>query len=93
MSSNKRETIQVLKLIYEDGSVAHYTGTVQGPRQKGAAIAHFQIFEITDPMNMVAEALATCRNTLQTIEKSHLSDKQRIEMLDKAVKKLDNAGS
>jgi|LULL01.1.fsa_nt_gb hypothetical protein len=88
-----KPTIQVLKLIYEDGSVAHYTGTVQAPRDRKAAIAHFQIFEIQDPMNMVAEALAVCRNTLQTIEKKHLSDEQRVEMLKKAVEKLDSAGS
>ena len=92
MSQKKKEVIQVLKLIYEDGSVAHYTGTFQSPADRKAAVAHFQIFEITDPMNMVAEALATCRNTLQTIKKGHLSDAQRIEMLDNAVKKLDNAG-
>lgn len=87
-----KPTIQVLKLIYEDGSVAHYTGDVQTPRDRKAAVAHFQIFEIKDPMNMVASALATCRNTLQTIEKKHLSDSQRIEMLQKAVKELDEAG-
>jgi len=90
---NEKPTIQVLKLIYEDGSVSHYTGTVQRPGQANAAVAHFQIFEIEDPMNMVAAALATCRNTLQTIEKDHLSDAQRVELLQKAIKELDESGS
>jgi len=94
MSDNtNKPTIQVLKLIYEDGSVAHYTGSVQAPRDKKAAVMHFQIFEIKDPMNMVVESLAVCRSTLQTIKKGHLSNEQRAEMLAKAIERLDSAGA
>lgn len=91
--SENKPAMQVLKIIYEDGSVAHYTGAVQRPRKADAAVAHFHIFEIEEPRNMVAEALAICRNTLATIKKEHLSDAQRVEMLDKAIDKLDSAGS
>lgn len=86
-----KPTIQVVKLVLSNGEVCHYTGTKQIKDGESPDVAHFQIFNIEEPMNMVAEALSVCRNTLQTIDRTKLTDEQRKEMLAKAIERLDNA--